>query len=118
VVEALHTLLHLRIASGKVIKCLGARFGSEDGERQVVVLEVETNAREVNNGLHSSTTELCGVACTNNQPLDGLPISEKLSSLPTPDRCKIRGEDMVPPETTICLRALKMRAPRFCARSV
>ena len=55
------TLLHLRVSACKVVKTLGARLGPVDGEGKVVVLEVETDAWEVDDGLDSDAAELVGV---------------------------------------------------------
>ena len=38
-----------------------------------------------------------------------IPTSLSFFGSPTPLRCRISGEDSVPPEITICLRALKVR---------
>jgi hypothetical protein len=55
------TLLHLRVAPGKVVKRLGAGFGAVHREGQVVVLEVETDTRKIDDGLDSGAAELVGV---------------------------------------------------------
>jgi hypothetical protein len=55
------TLLHLRVAPGKVVKRLGPRLGPVDGKGQVVVLEVEADAGEVDDGFHAGLAELVGV---------------------------------------------------------
>lgn len=59
------TFLDIWITADKLIKTLGTRLGSEDRKGQVVVLEVETNAGEVNDGLNPSAPEFLGVACFN-----------------------------------------------------
>jgi hypothetical protein len=56
------TLLHLGVTASKVIEALGARFGPVDGEGQVMILEVETDAGEVDDGLDAASAELVGVA--------------------------------------------------------
>ena len=53
--------LHLWVTSHKVIEGLDVWLGSEDGEGEVVVLEVETHAGEVDDGLDTSAAELLGV---------------------------------------------------------
>lgn len=55
------TLLSLGIAANKVVKAIGARLGAEHGEGQVVVLEIETNAWKVDNGLNADGPQLLGV---------------------------------------------------------
>lgn len=59
------TFLDIWIAADKLIETLGTRLSSEDRKGQVVVLEVETNAGEVNDGFDSSAPEFLGVACLN-----------------------------------------------------
>jgi hypothetical protein len=56
------TLLHLRVTTGKVVERLGAGLHPVDGEGQVVVLEVQSDAWKVDNGLHSGTAEFVRVA--------------------------------------------------------
>lgn len=58
------TFLHLRVAPGKVVKSLGAGFGSVHREGQVVVLEVETDTREIDDGLDAGAAELVRVTWT------------------------------------------------------
>ena len=60
-IKSQHTLLHLGHASNKVVEALGLGLGSEDGEGQVVVLEVETNTWQVHLGLNAGGFELLGV---------------------------------------------------------
>lgn len=73
-----------------------------------MVLEVETNTREVDLRLNSGCLELLGVTY---KLLDHMSPHFHCYSIyiPIPDRWRIRGEERVPPDTTICLRALKMR---------
>lgn len=58
------TLLDLRIATDKVVKTLDARLCAVDGECEVVVLEVQTDSREVDDGLDASCAKLLWVANT------------------------------------------------------
>jgi hypothetical protein len=53
--------LNCRVSAGKVVKGLSGRLGPVRGEGQVVVLEVEPDAREVDDGLDSGAAELVGV---------------------------------------------------------
>jgi len=57
-----HRLLGLWVASHKVVEGLDVWFGAEDGEREVVVLEVETDAGEIDEGLDACAAELLWVA--------------------------------------------------------
>jgi hypothetical protein len=57
-----YSLLDLGVAAGKVVECLGAGFGAVDREGEIVVLEVESDAREVNNRLDADGAELLGVS--------------------------------------------------------
>jgi hypothetical protein len=54
-------LLHLGDSTDKVVKGLAVGFGSEDRESQVVILEVETDTRQVDERLDSNSTKLFGV---------------------------------------------------------
>ena len=47
--------------ASKVVKGLGAGFGTIHGECQVMVLKVQADAREVDDGLDASATKLLGV---------------------------------------------------------
>lgn len=55
------TLLDFRYASHKVIETLRLGLSSEDGECQVMVLEVETNTRKVDDWLDADFLELLWV---------------------------------------------------------
>lgn len=55
------TLLNFGLAPHKVIEGLSSRFGTENGEGQVVVLEIEPDTWEVDNGLDASSLELLGI---------------------------------------------------------
>jgi len=57
-------LLDLGIATDKVIKGLDVRLRAVCGECQVVILEVETDTGEVDEGLDASLAEFLGVADT------------------------------------------------------
>lgn len=46
------TPLGLRISANEIIKALRTRLRAVGRESQVVVLEVETDARKINDGLH------------------------------------------------------------------
>lgn len=56
-----HTLLYLGHASNEVVETLGLGLSAEDGEGQVVVLEVETDTWQVHLGLDTGGFELLGV---------------------------------------------------------
>lgn len=58
----INLLLNFRIPSDEVIKALGVRLGTVGREGEVVVLEVETNARQVNLALHAGFLEFLGVS--------------------------------------------------------
>jgi hypothetical protein len=60
--------LHLGVATGKVIEGLGAGLSSEDGEGEVMILEVETNTGEVDYWLDSHAAELLRVAYEQSVP--------------------------------------------------
>jgi hypothetical protein len=60
--------LNSRVSAGKVVKGLGARLGPVRGESQVVVLEVEADTREVDDGLDAGAAELIRVTCTLSEP--------------------------------------------------
>jgi hypothetical protein len=53
--------LNSRVSAGKVVKGFSARLGPVCGEGQVVVLEVEADTRQVNDGLDAGAAELFGV---------------------------------------------------------
>jgi hypothetical protein len=55
-------LLDCWVASDEVVKALRLRLRSEDGESQIVVLKVETNAWEVNFWFNAYSLELRWVA--------------------------------------------------------
>jgi len=57
-----HSLLDFRVATGEVVERLDVRLGPVDGECEVVVLEVETDTWQVDDGLDASATKLLGVA--------------------------------------------------------
>jgi hypothetical protein len=57
----LQTLLYLRVATGKVVKGIGARLGAVDRKGEVVILEVEAHTRKVDDGLDSGAAELLGI---------------------------------------------------------
>lgn len=59
-------LLDLRISPDEIVKTFNVRLGTEDGKRKVVILEVETNTREVDERLDAGLTELLGVADTRS----------------------------------------------------
>jgi hypothetical protein len=76
-----------------------------------MVLKVETDTRKVNNGLDAGAAKLVGVTCRISQLLS-LRVTDSGIDIPMPDRWRIRGDDSVPPDTTICLRARKTRTLR------
>lgn len=57
-------VLGLLVTTHEVIEALNVRFGSVGGEGQVVVLEVETDTRKIDQGLDTSLAKLFGVANT------------------------------------------------------
>lgn len=54
-------LLDNGISANKVVERLDVRLCTEDRERQVVVLEVQTDTGQVDERLDTSSTELLGV---------------------------------------------------------
>lgn len=80
------TLLHFGVSAGEVVECFRARLGPVDGEGKVVVLEVETDTWEINDGLDSDTTEFVGIAWTTSileidgargRPTDSRPLENQ-----------------------------------------
>lgn len=61
-------LLSLLISTDKVVEALDVRLSSVGGEGQVVVLEVQTNTGQVDQGLDASLAKLLGV--TNTRALE------------------------------------------------
>ena len=57
----IHLLLNLRITSDEVIKALGVRLGTIGREGKIMVLEVETNAGQVNLAFDAGFLEFLGV---------------------------------------------------------
>lgn len=53
--------MHLGVSSCKIIKRFRARLGPVDGKGKVVVLEVEADTREIDDGLDSDTAQLVGI---------------------------------------------------------
>lgn len=100
------TFLCLWITACKIIKALGAGLGTEYGEGQVMVLEIETNSGKVDDRLNAGALQFLGITC-------GLQLDHAQNACrdypPIPERCRIKGDERVPPETTICFRALKIR---------
>lgn len=56
-----HPLLHIRVAPSKVVKRFHAWLRAVHGEGQVVVLEVQSDTRKIDDGLHANGTELLGI---------------------------------------------------------
>jgi hypothetical protein len=65
----------------------------------VMVLEVQTNSREVNKRLDACSTKFLGVTCTEVS-LEVEAWKLKPRNVPMPERCRINGELNVPPLTT------------------
>jgi hypothetical protein len=61
-----HSFLDLRVTSDEVVKGLYMGLGAEDGEREVMVLEVETNTRKIDKRLDTSLAELLRVTDTRS----------------------------------------------------
>jgi len=56
------TILDLRVTAGKIIKRFCTRLRTIDGKGQVVVLEVETHAREIHDWFDADLAKLFWVA--------------------------------------------------------
>ena len=56
------TLLNLRFSADKVVKTLCARLCAVGGKCEIVVLEVETDSRQVNFAFDARSLELLGIA--------------------------------------------------------
>lgn len=59
-----HLVLGLLVATDEVVEALHVRLRTVSGEGEVVVLEVETDTGQVDQGLHASLAELLGIADT------------------------------------------------------
>jgi hypothetical protein len=76
-------------------------------------LEVELDARQVDDRLDASVAELVGVNLQIFSVLFCLSPTDREADIPIPDRWRIRGDDKVLPGTTTCLR---VRKTRICGR--
>ena len=57
-----HTLLNFWVTSGEVVEALSARLSTVHGKGEVMILEVEADTWEVDDGSDSGLPELLGVA--------------------------------------------------------
>ena len=83
-------LLGLRVPTKEVVKALGSRLGTINGESKVVVLEVETDTGKVDFGLDTDLLELLGI--TDTRTLEHKWSAERSAG----DHNLLAGSDLAP----------------------